>query len=96
MHATVCRYERVVGSIDEVVRASRGLTWALGQAPGFIAYVVVDAGDGALTSVSVFETRAELEAADRVAGRWLATHLGAALPHPPCVSTGEIVIQKGL
>ena len=96
MHATICRYMPIVGSIDEVMRAGRGLTWALGQAPGFVAYAVLDTGDGALASVSVFETQAELEDADHIAARWVAEHLATALPHPPHVSTGEVIIQKGL
>jgi hypothetical protein len=96
MHATICRYEPIGGPIDEVMRAGRGLTWVLGQAPGFIAYVVLDTGDGALTSVSVFETQAELEGADRLVARWLAEHLATALPHPPRVTTGEVIIQRGM
>ena len=96
MHATICRYTPIIGSIEEVMRAGRGLTWVLGQAAGFVAYVVLDTGDGALASVSVFETQAELEDADQIAARWVAEHLATALPHPPRVSTGEVIIQKGL
>jgi hypothetical protein len=96
MHATICRYEPVGGPIDEVMRAGRELTWVLGQSPGFIAYVVLDTGDGALTSVSVFETRAELDGADRLVAGWVADHLAAALPNPPRVTIGEVIIQRGM
>ena len=96
MHATICRYTPIVGSIEEVMRAGRGLSWVLGQASGFVAYVVLDTGDGALASVSVFETPAEREDANQLAARWVATHLATVLPQPPRVSTGEVIIQKGL
>jgi hypothetical protein len=74
----------------------RGLTWVLGQAPGFIAYVVLATGDRVLTAVSVFETQAELEGADRLVARWVAQHLATALPHPPRVTTGDVIIQRGM
>jgi hypothetical protein len=30
-----------------------------------------------------------------VAG-WVAEHLAVALPHPPRVTTGEVIIQRGM
>jgi hypothetical protein len=47
-------------------------------------------------SVSVFETQAELEGAERIVAGWVAEHLATALPHPPGVSSGEVIIQRGL
>ncbi len=78
------------------MQAGRWLTWLVGQAPGFVAYVVLDTGDGALTSVSVFETPAEREEGDRIVARWVAEHLGSALPDPPRITTGVVIVQRGL
>ena len=41
--------------------------------------------------------RAELlEEADRIVARWVAEHLGTALPDPPRITTGEVIVQRGL
>jgi len=96
MHATICYYAHASGPIAEVMRAGRALTALVSQAPGFISYVVLDRGRGALMSVSVFETQAELENADRLVARWMPEHLDRLLPHPPVVRSGEVVLQHGL
>jgi hypothetical protein len=96
MHAAICCYENVVGPIDEVTRAGRALTALLSQAPGFISYAVLDSGCAALTSISVFETQAELEQGNRMVARWVAEHLAVALPHPPRITSGEVILQRGI
>jgi hypothetical protein len=56
----------------------------------------LDAGDGVLASVCFFETEADLRAADQLVAAWTTAHLAAVLPHPPKVTGGEVVVQKGL
>lgn len=51
----------MVGPLDAIMHAGRRLTGQLGQTPGFVAYVVLDAVNGALTSVTVYASQAELE-----------------------------------
>jgi hypothetical protein len=96
LHATICRYDRMTGPIDLVMEAGRQLATALSQAPGFVSYALLDAGDGVLVSINVFEGRTALEAADQLVGGWMAEHLAAALPHPPEVIAGEVIVQRGM
>jgi quinol monooxygenase YgiN len=96
LHATICRYAGVAGSIDEVMDAGRQLASALSQEPGFVVYALLDAGDAVLVSITVFEDRTELEAADQLVGSWVAQHLAASLPHLPEVVGGEVIVQRGM
>ncbi len=96
LHATICRYDSVTASIEEVMQAGRRLASALSTAPGFVSYAVLDAGDGVLVSVTVFDDRADLEAAQPLIVRSVAEHLAALLPRPPEVIAGEVIVQRGL
>jgi hypothetical protein len=96
LHATICRYDGVTAPIDEVMRAGRLLASALSTAPGFVSYAVVDAGDGMLVSVNVFDDPTTLAAADKLIVRWVAQHLAALLPRPPNVIAGEVIVQRGM
>ena len=96
LHATICRYDGVTASIEEVMRAGRRLASALSTAPGFVSYAVLDAGDGVLVSVNVFDDRTNLEAAHQFIGRCVAEHLTALLPRSPEVIAGEVIVQRGV
>jgi len=57
MYAAIRTYETVdAGEVTR--RANRGFVPILRGTPGFIAYYIVDGGDGKLASISVFEERA--------------------------------------
>ena len=96
LYATIGRYAGVTASIDAVMRAGRQLAFALSAAPGFVSYAVLDAGDGALVSVTVFDDRTSLEAADQLIVRWVAEHLAALLPCLTEVIAGEVIVQRGM
>lgn len=96
LHATICRYDGVTGPIDEVMRAGRRLASTLSQTPGFVSYALLDAGDGVLVSVNVFDDPTNLAAADQLIVRWVGEHLPAVLPHPPEVIAGEVIVQRGM
>ena len=96
MHATICRYEDVGGSVDDVVRAGRQLTATLGDVPGFVSCVVLDVGHSALASVCIFETRAQMEEGERLLATWSSAHPSVRLPCPADITTGEVIVQRGL
>lgn len=96
LHATICRYAGVTASIEEVMRAGRRLASALSTAPGFASYAVLDAGEGVLVSVTVFDDRSTLAAAEPLIVRWVAEQLAAWLPGPPEVTAGEVIVQRGM
>ena len=64
----------------------------LAQMPGFGSYCLIESGEGAVTSVSVFETSAQAEESTRVAAKWLQDEkFDAALPNAPKVSAGKVL-----
>ena len=78
-------------------RRSAPINWLdVNKQPGLVTCALLEAGDGVLASVSVFETRATLAAADRLVEQWLTEDLAALLPCRPHVITGEVVVQKGM
>ena len=56
MYASVRRYETDPGSVDELMRrVEEGFVPIISKAPGFVAYYALDAGDGVVASITVFE-----------------------------------------
>ncbi|MBV9357785.1 MAG: hypothetical protein JO023_19910 [Chloroflexi bacterium] len=96
MHATLGRYDGISGeSQDKVIQVGRQLAAVVSKAPGFVSYALLEVGDGTLATVSVFETRAELQAADRLIAAWVAMHRTLLTPAGEGVS-GEVLVQRGM
>ena len=94
MFAVIRRYEDVQ-SIDQVVRrANEELVPLVSQVPGCVAYWAIDAGGGVVTSVSLFEDQAGVEAVTRLAAGWLRENLAGLLPYPSQLTMGEVVLGK--
>lgn len=96
MHVVIRRYTGVnTTNVGELVRrANEQLVPRLAELPGFCAYYLVDGGDGVVAGVGVFESRDEAEASSWVAAEWIREEaLGAVLPGPPAVTSGEVVLH---
>lgn len=76
--------------------AARHLAAAIRHAPGFVSYALLDVGCGELTSISVFESRLELDAGDQIIGAWIAEHLPKLQRTPTSTEIGEIILQRGM
>ena len=62
------------------------------DAPGFLAYYALDAGVGALATISVFEDLAGADESSRMAAKFVRDNLASLLPLPPqIVVAGEVV-----
>ena len=95
MHATIRRYQVEPGSVDEVTRGiNEGFLPIIRDASGFQAYYVVDAGDGRLETVSVFEDRKGAEESTRMASVYISENMASLLPDSPEVLQGEVVAQE--
>jgi hypothetical protein len=62
--------------------------------PGFVAHYTVDAGDGVMVGISVFEHKDAEEESTFLAGEFVAEHLEPLMPNPPQVTAGEVVAYK--
>jgi glycerate kinase len=92
MYASVRRYA-IEGSAEELARQVReGFAPMLKQGRGFVAYYVVDGGDGTVASMSIFQDRAGAEESNRQAADWVTSHLTQFLPHPPVITAGEVTV----
>jgi hypothetical protein len=95
MHAAIRRYQVDPGSVAEVKRGiNEGFLPIIKDASGFQAYYVVDAGDGRLETVSVFEDRKGAEESTRMASVYISENMASVLPDSPEVVQGEVVAHE--
>ena len=96
MYASVRRYEGIdPDSVDEIVRrAKEGFVPIVSKGPGFVAYYILDAGDGVLATISVFKDQAGAEESNRAAADWVKENLATLLPNPPEITAGEVRVHK--
>ena len=97
MHATIRRYEGIdAGRTDELVKnVDENLLPRLTKMPGFSGYYLIEAGNGIMSSVDFFETSEQSDESTRVAATWVREEkLEKALPNPPSITGGEVIVQK--
>ena len=97
MYATVRRYEGIDESRSEelATRIGEGLMPRLGELSGFGGYYLIEAGEGVLASVGLFDTAGQAHESTRVAARWIREQqLESALPNAPQVTAGEVIAHQ--
>jgi hypothetical protein len=97
MHATIRRYEGIDQSrTDELVKnVDEKLLPRLSKLPGFSGYYLIEAGDGVMSSIGFFDTSTQADESTRVLASWVRDEkLEKALPNPPKVTGGEVIVHK--
>jgi hypothetical protein len=97
MHATIRRYEGVdTNRTDELTKkAGETLMPRLSKLPGFSGYYLIEAPNGVMSSISLFETSPQGDESTRVAAAWVRDEkLDKALPNPPKVTEGRVIVHK--
>ena len=95
MYVSVRRYEMDAEAVDELMRrVEEGFVPIISNAPGFIAYYVLDAGEGVVASISIFTDQAGAEESDRMAVDYVKENLGALLQFLPEITAGEVKVHK--
>ena len=97
MHATVRRYEGVDQSrTDELTKkVDQSLLPRLSKLPGFEGYYLIEAGNGVMSSIGLFDTSAQADESTRIAATWVRDEkLEAALPNEPKITDGEVIVHK--
>lgn len=93
MFASVRRY-RVQGSVRDLAnRAGTGLVPVLKENPGFIAYYIVDGGDGHLASISMFDSAWSAHRSNEQAAAWIQVHAQEFVTDPPQITSGEVLVH---
>ena len=99
MHATIRRYEGVDQNRTEELTKKVGETLVpkLSQLEGFSDYYLIEAANGIVTSVGIFDTSTHASESTRIAADWVREeNLESALPNPPKVTVGEIKAHKNI
>jgi len=97
MFATIRRYESVDRSrtAELIKKVDDSLVPSLSDLPGFDGYYLIEAGDGVLSSIGFFDTSEHADESTRVASNWVREQeLETALPNPPKITSGEVVVQE--
>ena len=97
MYATIRRYESVDQNRETELtkKVNESLMPRLSKLPGFSSYFLIEAKDGIMTSINLFDTSAHADESDRVSAEWIREEkLESALPNPPKVTLGEVVAFK--
>ena len=97
MHATVRRYEGVDQSrTNELAKkVDETLLPRLSKLPGFEGYYLIEACNGVMSSIGLFDTSAHADESTRVAATWVRDEkLEMALPNPPKITGGEVIAHK--
>jgi hypothetical protein len=96
MHAILRRYEGVdSGRTVELTRkVDNELIPKLKELPGFSGYYLIEAGNGVMTSISLFDTAEQADKSSRIASNWVRDEkLETALPNAPKITFGEVVVR---
>ena len=97
MHATIRRYEGVdAARTDEVsAKVSETLVPVLSKLPGFAGYYLIEAGNGVLSSLSLFQTPEQTDESTKVVSKWITDeNFASALPNAPKITSGKVVAQS--
>ncbi len=95
MYVAVRRYEGVTDPSEVIRHVNEGFLPIISEVAGFVNYYFVDAGEGVLLSVSVYEHKSGAEESTWRAGEYIGEHgLASVFPNPPQVTEGEVVAHR--
>ena len=97
MYATIRRYEGVDSArTNEVVgKVNETLVPQLRKLPGFAGYYLIEAGNGVLSSLGLFETSDQAEESGKLASKWINDeHFSTVIPSAPKITNGTVVARS--
>jgi hypothetical protein len=97
MHATIRRYEGVdAARTNEVTsKVNETLVPQLRRLPGFAGYYLIEAGNGVLSSLGLFETSEQGEESTKVVAKWITDeNFNTVIPNAPKITSGKVVAHS--
>ena len=91
MYAAVRRYEGIKNDAEAGRLVAESFIPLLKQVPGFIGYYWIDAGDGVMASLSLYEDKDGADASVEIAHDWVAKNAPTLFAGPPVVTEGLVV-----
>ena len=96
MHATIRRYEGVdTTRINDVVsRVDETFVPQIRELSGFAGYFLMEADNGVLSSISLFETSEQADESSKLVKHWISDeNFSKAIPNAPKITSGKVVAQ---
>ncbi len=97
MFATIRRYEGVDQSrtIELTTKVNEKLVPKLSEMPGFKGYYLIEAGNGVMSSLNLFETSEQADASTKFVSTWIRDEkLENVLPNAPKITSGKVTSHK--
>ena len=96
MYAAIRKYRiDPSGSAELTRKVESEFVPMLKGTPGFVAYFVIDAGEGVAASVSVFDDRKGAEESTHRAAEWVKRTLTDIVRGAPEITAGEVTVHAG-
>jgi hypothetical protein len=97
MHATIRRYEGVDQNriVELNNKVSESLIPKLNELPGFVGYYLIEADNGVITSLGLFEKADQADESGRIAATWIRDErLETTFPNAPKVTSGRVIAHQ--
>jgi hypothetical protein len=97
MHATIRRYEGVdMTRTNEVAsKVKETLVPQLRKLPGFEGYYLIQADNGVLSSLGLFQTSEQDAESTKLVSKWITDeNFAKAIPNAPKITSGKVVAQS--
>ena len=97
MHATIRRYEGVdaTRTAELTGKVNETLVPQLRKLPGFSGYYLIEAGNGVLSSLGLFETSEQGDESTKVVSKWITDeNFSTAIPNAPKITSGKVVAHS--
>ena len=97
MHATIRRYEGVDTTRTNEVsgKVKETLVPQLRELPGFAGYYLIEADNGIMSSLGLFETSEQADASTKLVEKWITDeNFTSAMPNAPKITTGRVVAHS--
>ena len=97
MFATIRRYDGVDQNrtVELTGKVNETLVPKLSNLQGFKGYYMIEAGNGIISSLGIFETSEQVEESTKLAASWIRDEkLETAFPNPPKITSGKVVAHK--
>ena len=94
MHATIRRYEGVDASRTKELtgKVNEKLVPQLRKLPGFSGYYLIEAGNGIMSSLGLFETSEQADKSTMLVSKWITEEkFDSAIPNPAKITSGKVV-----
>jgi hypothetical protein len=97
MFTTIRQYRCDPSKAAEIAhRTDESFADQLAEQPGFVAYELIDCGNGDLFTLSVFSDRESSERSTELAVQFIREHLSGVELERTGVYTGEVLVNRAL